>query len=95
MAEPMEITITLDADVVERLPLRRTTPRSAQEYRMLASGEVDSFPLSIEELLNDAIRRYPTLEEAAEKNYRQMIYSGAKLGDPEYQELWKEINGWE
>ena len=91
MAEPMEVTITLDLDAVERLPLRWTTPRTPEEYQAAQRGE--DFPVSLDDFVNDAIRYYPTVEEVREGHRKIMIRSGMLLGDPEYTELWEEEYG--
>ena len=91
MTEPMEVTITLDADVVKRLPLRRTTSRTPEEYRAVERGE--NFPVSLDEFVNDAIRSYPTPDEVRAGNYKRMVLSGKQLGLPGYAELWEEEFG--
>lgn len=87
----MEITITLHQDVVDRLPLRRTTPETPEEYQEAQRGV--TFPVSIEDFVNDAIRRHPTLSECAERNRMMMIRAGASLGYSGYRELWEEECG--
>lgn len=72
MAEPMEVTITLNADVVEKLLERPLTK---------GVGDGERAPLLLDEFVNDAIRRYP---ESREDYIKQFYFAGAQLGYPGY-----------
>ena len=77
MAEPMEVTITLDADVVERMlenPLTRGDDHGGREA------------LSLDEFVNDAVRGYSNDREDYRK---QFFFAGAQLGYPGYAEVYE------
>lgn len=91
MDEGMTFEVRIDPELVHKLPLRRTTPYTTEEYHRAEAGE--TFPVSLDEFVNNALRRYPTPEEQGEGMRKLMLLTGKKLGYPGYREAFEEEYG--